>query len=95
MLEQDPLAYPLRNADIYEYTSLQITKDRYEICEELRIRSVEIIERGALAPLSKDADMNLLHSKLWKANEEIYEELREEGSLNLRAGYFRVRIERR
>lgn len=42
MLEQDPLAYLLRNADMYEYTLLQTIKDRYEICEELRIRSDEI-----------------------------------------------------
>ena len=33
---------------MYEYTSLQIIKNRYEICEELRIESVDIIERDTL-----------------------------------------------
>ena len=38
MLEQDPLAYLLRNADMYEYTLLQTINDLYEICEPIERR---------------------------------------------------------
>ena len=38
---------------------------------------------------------NMLHSKLLKANQEIYEELRGEGNLDLRTGYFNVHIQSR
>ena len=46
------------------------------------------------ASLLKDAEMNVLYSKSLRANEEIYEELREEGNSNFQAGYFELPIER-
>ncbi len=56
MLERDPLACLLRNADMYEYALLSASKANYLNYEELRKKGICFFERDTLARLLRDAE---------------------------------------